>query len=125
MKENFENINLNLFNPNVIDNFDVVKSLNDNSVILLKYEDNSQPKVNFKKATWGYDSNQVVRYFVDVDLPNKELDSLVIICRTSVNLYKVTFTDFKNTYIQNFKNINEISNFLIEFCKNTLSNVAK
>ena len=124
-KENYMNINLNLINPNVIDYFDIVQKLPDNSVVMIKYEDLTFKGVTLNKATLGYDDRKITRYNLDVPVPNRNLSLFVILQRSSANMIKAIITDFKASYNLRCKTTEDVESLLSSFVKNTLDNVAK
>ena len=122
MDTNYKNINLNLFDPNVLGNFKVQK-LADNSVRLLRYKSECAGAVSFKPSHTGFDGT---RYFnLSVAKENREVDCVVTIIRTSENCYIVIGSGDRSEY-QRFSNVVEISNYIkANFCRTLLSEANK
>ena len=122
MDANYKNINLNLFDPNVLGNFKVQK-LADNSVRLLRYKDERDGAVSFKPSHTGFNGT---RYFnLSVAKENREVDCVITIIRTSENCYIVIGSGDKSEY-KRLSNVVEISNYIkANFCRTLLSEVSK
>ena len=107
--EKYENINLNLIEPNVLSDFIVIKH-EDNSVRLVRYQDNSAVKVAFKESYKGYDGAQ--RFELTVPKENRTVEAVAVIMRTSHNCYIVVASDLNKSSYKRCTNAEEVSSFL-------------
>lgn len=119
MANNYKNINLNLFDQNVIGDFRC-RTLEDGSVRLIQYKDESAGEVSFNLGYNGYNGKRV--FNVVVERENREIERVIIIIRSSENCYIVIGSDDNKSVYQRFANIAEISNFIKNnFCRTLLS----
>ena len=117
--EKNKNINLNLFDQNVLGDFRVLR-LTDGSVRMIKYENEEKPKVTFKPSYTGYNGEQ--NFNISVERENRTVACVIIIIRSSVNCYIVVGADRAKSLYQRFANISEVSNFIKNnFCRTLLT----
>ncbi len=117
--EKSKNINLNLFDRNVLGDFRVL-TLKDGSVRMIKYENEEKPKVTFKTSYTGYNGEQ--NFNISVERENRTVECVIIIIRSSVNCYIVMGADRNKSMYQRFANISEVSNFIKNnFCRTLLT----
>ncbi|MBQ8427180.1 MAG: hypothetical protein IJX16_05430 [Clostridia bacterium] len=123
MSTSYKNINLNLFDQNVLGCFRV-ETLKDGSVRLFRYTDEGASKVSFKPSHVSYTGTQ---YFnVAVERENREIECIVSIIRSSENCYIVIGSDKSKCEYKRLANVSEVSNFLKNnFCRTLLSGEQK
>ena len=123
MANNYKNINLNLFDQNVLGNFKVDK-LSDGSIRLIRHVSEEPGPVKIETLCPDYNGTQ--RFFLKVGRENRAIDCCVVIVRTSENCYIVAGANQINSYYMRCANVSEVSNFLKNnFCRTLLSGEKK
>ncbi len=121
MGKNYKNINLNLFDQNVLGNFKV-ETLSDNSIRLVRFLNEDASKVIFKPNGTTYAGNQL--FSLNIERENRDVECCVTIMRTSENCYIVIGSTRKKSIYQRCVNVSEVSNLLKNnFCSTLISEV--
>ena len=119
MKKTYENININMLDPNVVGEFRM-RQLEDGSIRLVRFENESAPTVNFKKSYNGYNNEQ--RFELVVPRENRLVDGMIIILRSSHNCYIVVGSDLKKSVYERLSSIKDVNEFIKNnFCRTLLS----
>lgn len=85
-------------------------ALDDGSLTIVKYKELKRDILEVAPSHYGnYYSNKLE---VTINLPEHAIEYIIHIFRTSVNMYRVVFSDFKRTDFQSFGNYYEINNYL-------------
>lgn len=89
-----------------IKGFEYPENLKDGSVRYVAYKKQDDTKQQLVELKQSYGST----YSLQVNLPSKrEIDTLVIVTRTSVNCYRVIISTSKQTKLENCKTYDEIN----------------
>ena len=96
------------------------KVLPDNSIILIRYGQDHNKAVNIEREPDAHDGTR--RYSLNVPVITREVEAVVILCRTSLNHYTVTGSTLKQSKIGYGKSLKEVGEFIKRwFCRTLLN----
>ena len=111
----YERIDFYNLPSDVITNFEH-KVLDDNSLLLTRFktENIAEPELEFKYSLYGGDKV----YELNIPLRQRNVEAVVIICRTSVNHYVIVGSTDKYSKTSYGKNLAEVGAFIKRwFCR--------